>query len=128
MYIALAYSHKDPAVVEQRVGQYLDLDALMIEAGNVTVSPIAKHFILNRGRPIPGDWQYWQNYSCTLLKKCDLMVIATDIDGWKESTGVKGEVQFALMFNIDIKGVDSKGNIHNSEELQAFVADCKRYL
>jgi hypothetical protein len=128
MYVALAYSHTDPAVVEQRVNQFLDLDAILIRNGNVTVSPISKHFILNRGMKIPGDWRYWETYSCTLLKKCDMMVICTDIEGWKESTGIRGEVQFALTLGIDIRGVDSQGRFHKNFELQQFVADCKKYM
>jgi hypothetical protein len=110
VYLAAPYSHQYPIVTEHRVQQLLKADAAIIRKGFVTVTPLSKHFILNVGEKIPGDWEYWKNYSLTLLKRCDRLFILT-LDGWEQSTGVQGEIEEAKKNNIPIYLVDIEGNL-----------------
>jgi precorrin-6x reductase len=74
------------------------------------VSPLSKHFILPYG-DLPGDWEYWENYSVQLLKRCDAVFVITDIQGWEKSTGVQGEITAAKELGIPVYAVTSKGEI-----------------
>lgn len=109
VYLAAPYSDKDPAVVEKRIKEFLEIDAILTQQGIVTVSPLYKHFLLHVGN-IPGDWEYWKKYSLTLLEKCDA-VFVLGIDGWDESTGVKAETEAAKECNIPVHSVDHNGTI-----------------
>jgi hypothetical protein len=127
-YLAAAYSSPDASVTEARIQTFLDIDALLIEQGYVTVSPLSKHFILNRGREIPGDWSYWGRYSAQLLKRCDEMIVMTCIPGWKESTGIKGEIQIAITLELPIVEVNEQGHVSIGKELMAYVEECARWV
>jgi hypothetical protein len=127
-YLAAAYSSPDASVTEARIHTFLDIDALLIEQGYVTVSPLSKHFILNRGRKIPGDWNYWGRYSAQLLARCDEMIVITCIPGWKESTGIKGEIQIAITLELPILEVNEHGHVSIGKELMAYVEECARWV
>jgi Domain of unknown function (DUF1937) len=124
VYLAAPYSNPDPLIVEARMNAFLDIDALLIEQGYVTVSPLSKHFILNRGRKIPGDWAYWEAYSKQLLSACSELLVMTSIPGWKESTGVKGEIQWAIQRDIPIREVNEHGVVLIGSELMTYVLEC----
>jgi hypothetical protein len=124
VYLAAPYSSPDPLVVDARMNTFLDIDALLIEQGYVTVSPLSKHFILNRGRKIPGNWAYWENYSKRLLNVCNELLVMTCIPGWKESTGVRGEICHAIDLDMPIREVNSQGVVSIGSELMTYVREC----
>jgi len=124
VYLAAPYSSSDPLITEARMNTFLDVDALLIEQGYITVSPLAKHFILNRGRTIPGDWDYWKRYSEKLLNVCDELIVTTCIPGWKDSTGVRGEIQCAIRRDIPISEVNEHGMVSIGSELMTYVLEC----
>lgn len=94
VYLAAPYSDPDPAVIRQRIEALCEIDALLIEAGIYTVTPLSKHFILGY-RDLPGDWAYWGGYCRALLPRCDAMILL-DLPGWEASEGVRGELDIAL--------------------------------
>ena len=100
IYLAAPYSHPDEKVVEQRIAQLCRVDAILMERGQLTFSPLLKHFVRQYGN-LPGNWEYWQNFCKATLPKCNQMYIVA-IDGWQESTGVKEEKKIAEMLNIPI--------------------------
>lgn len=93
VYLAAPYSHPDPDVIQQRMRLLCEADALLIESGVYTVTPLSKHFILGY-RSLPGDWAYWGDYCRSLLPRCDAMVLIT-MPGWDSSEGVCGELELA---------------------------------
>jgi hypothetical protein len=76
------------------------VDARLMQDGIFTVSPLMKHFILHHD-DLPGDWNYWGNYSEVLLERCDCMIVVM-FDGWKESIGVQEEIKLCRKNNIPI--------------------------
>jgi hypothetical protein len=112
IYIAAPYSHDDKLIVDARVVKVMQTDANLIRKGFVTVTPLSKHFILNVGDQIPGDWDYWKRYSITLLKKCDEMFVLP-IEGWRESEGVQDEIAYAKKKGKPVRFVNELGEFIN---------------
>jgi hypothetical protein len=108
-YLAMPYSHKDPAVIERRMEIFCRVDAFLMKSGIHTVSPVSKHFMLSY-EALPGDYNYWGTYSRKLMQRCDGVYVIC-IDGWKESVGVQDEIALAKQLNLPIIMVDEQGNV-----------------
>lgn len=93
-YLAAPYSHQYPEIVIKRIELLMkaDLD-LTVNHQKITVSPLYKHYMLPYGN-IPGDWNYWENYSKALMDQCKELIIV-EMDEWKKSTGVLAEIEYA---------------------------------
>lgn len=113
-YIALPYTHKDKAVIAQRVDKFCAFDSKLNMENIQTVSPILKHLLLERNLDMPGDWNFWKDLSYTYLSRCDGMIVY-EMDGWKESLGVTEEIKFAKQKNIPIM------QFNESMDLDAFI-------
>ena len=100
VYLASPYSSDDPGVTEYRMQQLCMIDAEMIAEGIFTVTPLSKHFILGHG-DLPGDWDFWRDYCCVLLPRCDAVYVI-DLPGWDSSLGVKGEIELAQTLGIPV--------------------------
>ena len=99
-YLAAPYTHPDKRVVEERMLKLCKADAFLMKAGIFTVSPLMKHFIIHHA-DLPGDWNYWKNYSLSLLCAVD-QVIVLMLDGWRESEGVTAEILIAKNMGIPV--------------------------
>jgi hypothetical protein len=92
-YLAAPYSHDNPLVVQERMDIFARCETALMIQNIATVSPLAKHYtVVQRGAGT--DWQFWENYSRILLKRCDHLIILT-MPGWYKSKGVRGELDFA---------------------------------
>jgi hypothetical protein len=96
-YLAAPYSGSEEEV-ENRMRQLCIADAVLMKNGIFTMSPLMKHFIINY-ESLPGDWNYWKNYSEVLLSKADGMIVLK-LDGWEQSTGVQAEIEICKKNNI----------------------------
>ena len=102
IYLASPYSHPDPAVVHYRFIQTGAVLAKAIEHGHLMFSPIVhSHPIadLISWDPInhaEGELSGWMKYDFDFIDKCDELWVL-QLDGWKESRGVKAEVMFAFV-------------------------------
>jgi hypothetical protein len=105
VYLATPYSDSDPAVVEQRVANFCKMSAHLIQTGIFTISPILNHLILGYA-PLPNTWEYWKNFSETLLQKCDKMIVL-QMDGWDTSTGVIAELELCDKYNIPVEYISN---------------------
>ena len=54
---------------------------------------------------MPGDWEFWKNFCESFLYKSDELWVYM-IDGWDQSTGVKGEIDLAKNLNIPIRYIE----------------------
>lgn len=98
-YFAAPYSGSEEEV-ENRMRQLCIADAVLMKNGIFTMSPLMKHFIINY-ESLPGDWNYWKNYSEVLLSKADGMIVLK-LDGWEQSTGVQAEIEICKKNGISI--------------------------
>jgi hypothetical protein len=99
-YVAAPYSDADPEVVTRRMQLFYKADAYLMNQGYVTVSPLLKHPVVLQEKT-PSDWEYWQEYSETLLDACDIMIVIM-LPGWESSKGVLGELKFCKENNIPV--------------------------
>ena len=106
-YLAAPYSHPDKAVVEKRMETLCKVDALLMQRGIYTVSPLLKHFIVQHAN-LPTDWNYWKDYSDALLCAVD-QVIVVMMEGWQESVGVTAEIKMATDLGIPVVYVNVQG-------------------
>lgn len=106
-YLAAPYSDKDPAVIADRMERLCKTDAKLMKAGTFTVSPLMKHFIVHH-EELPGDYQFWKNYSATLLCAVDQVLVLT-LPGWKESIGVTDEIKLATDIGIPVHYINELG-------------------
>lgn len=102
-YLAAPYSGTQEQI-EARMAKFYEVDAILMQRGHFTVSPLFKHVILPYGN-IPGDWSYWKDYSRVMLSKCSEMIIIA-MDGWSTSEGVLGEMSICREFGIPFKIFD----------------------
>jgi nucleoside 2-deoxyribosyltransferase len=109
VYLAAPYSDPDPRVIEERMEQFCRTDSVLIKKGFSTVSPLYKHFML-KYCDLPGDWEYWRNYSLELLERSDALFIL-ELDGWDKSTGVTHEIESAGALKIPVYGINADGEI-----------------
>lgn len=108
-YLAAPYSDPDPNIVSDRIKSLYIADAILMEQGIYTVSPLLKHAILEH-RNLPGDWQYWKDYSLELMRRCDELIVLM-LPGWDRSEGVACEIEAAEELGIPIYHIDEKGHI-----------------
>ncbi len=104
VYLAAPYSHPDKNVVQERIKQFCAVDAHLSRSGIFTVSPLLKHLVLQH-ETLPSDWNYWKDYSYELLARCEKMVVIR-MDGWKDSVGIKAEIEYCNMTSIPIEFID----------------------
>jgi hypothetical protein len=93
IYLASPYSHPDPSVREARFNAACLAAAQMIRAGQPVFAPIIQgHSLTQFG--IPGNWPFWEPLARRYISRCD-QVIVLQIDGWRESEGVRAEMALA---------------------------------
>jgi hypothetical protein len=105
IFISSPYSHEDKSIVEDRVLKVSKFAAKIVSEGKVAISPIAYGHTLLTFHKMPSDWKFWKNYCETFIAKCDKMVVLM-LDGWEESDGVKGEIEFAIQVGIPIEYIE----------------------
>jgi hypothetical protein len=93
IYLASPYSHPDPLVRQARFEAACQATADLVRAGHAAFSPIVHgHPLVRFG--LPTDWSFWQRFDIERIRRCD-EVLVLQIDGWRESEGVRAEVKLA---------------------------------
>lgn len=109
IYLASPYSHDDQAVMEHRYYSVLKFTSRLIDQNYIVYSPIVStHYVtklLNAG-----SFDFWEKYCYKLLSRCDRLWILT-LEGWRESKGIKKEIEFARSLSIPID------HVHESDEI-----------
>lgn len=105
IYLALPYSDPNPATREHRFECANRIAAILIAGGEQVFSPIShSHPIAKQG--LDGDWQTWREFDLRMIENCDEMVVLM-LDGWRESKGVKAEIERAKYLQMPIKYFDT---------------------
>lgn len=92
-YLAVPYTHPDPAVRQERWLEASRAAAWLMGVGYPVISPISM------GHPVcvmgaGGDWAAWQRVCLAMLEAAQDMIILA-VDGWRESTGIRAEATHA---------------------------------
>lgn len=105
IYLASPYSHADPKVRQLRYEYCVVAVAELLHQGIFAYSPILHNHAISCFRDLGRDFEAWEKYDITFLVRCDELRILT-LEGWQESKGVTGEIQWANGFNIPITFMD----------------------
>lgn len=118
IYLASPYSHKDPEIRKQRYEKVLQMTAKMIlKWGLIVYSPIVhNHHIacIHLERTEDFAFDFWKKYDHKIISRCDELWVY-ELDGWKESYGVKAEMEFATSLSMKIRFVND-----NTERLVSY--------
>lgn len=102
IYLASPYTHPDPAVRQQRYEAAVKAAGFALYEGFVVYSPVAHSHPIYQACDLPDTWDFWKHPSLTMLEKAAAMYIL-DIPGWKESTGIRAEVDRAIDLSIPVR-------------------------
>ncbi len=104
IYLASPYSHPDEAVREQRYELACEATATLLKLGLVVFSPIVHgHPLVKYG--LATGFAGWEEIDREYISRCDELVVLM-IDGWRESEGVRAEVEVAHEFRKCVRYQD----------------------
>jgi hypothetical protein len=101
IYVASPYSHPDPEICNNNFKEVTKFVSNLCSQGIVAFSPITYGHTLIGFHELPSNWEYWEDFCFTFLKKCDKMIVYM-MPGWELSKGVKEEIKFADNHKIKI--------------------------
>lgn len=105
IYLCTPYSNKDSFIQEYRYISAYDTTAHLLKQGHVVFSPIACLLDLAKKYKMDTSYDFWKNYCETFIASCD-EVWVLNLDGWNESKGVMGEIEFAKNLNKPVQLYD----------------------
>lgn len=116
IYLASPYSHPSTDVREHRFQQVCAAAAELMAQGHIIFSPIAHTHPIALQGSLPLGFDYWKRVDEVYLSRCDELWILT-LDGWKDSTGIRGEIKIAQQLGMPIRYVNpSTLKITNKEK------------
>jgi len=103
-YIASPYSHDDDDIVLSRFKAVEKFTAKCLRNRQFVYSPIVHCHEIAADEELPKDFEFWGGYNRAMLATASKMIVLC-LDGWKESVGVQGEIEFAELCGIEIEYV-----------------------
>lgn len=94
LYLASPYSHPAAVVRVNRWNAVCRVAGRLMNEGNIVFSPIAHSHPIAVQCELPGTWDFWHQFDRAFIEWSDAVVIAM-LPGWKESVGVKAEIEIA---------------------------------
>lgn len=114
VYLACPYSHRDMDVRLERFAASARTAAELIRRGMYVYSPITMthpiDLVLAEKHSSMGS-DYWCDFDEAFMDVCSEMIILT-IDGWKESNGIKREMQYFQKQGKLVRFVTVDGRIY----------------
>ena len=103
-YLASPYSHPDQKVVNWRYAKAMEAKVWLLHQGWIIYSPIVSCHQVAVNYALPTDANFWNRMNFGLLAPAEGLIVL-EIDGWKESKGLYGELEFALLRGKPVKGL-----------------------
>jgi len=101
-YLAAPYSSIHIHIRDRRYHQIASVAAQLIKSGEIIYSPITAHHHLANDYDLPSDMTYWLKQNLELLRHCGKLYVL-QLDGWKDSVGVRREIDYATEHNIPVE-------------------------
>lgn len=101
-YLAVPYSHEDPRVRERRFRCANAAAGWLMRKGMHVFSPISHTHPISVDGNLPGHFDYWERFDRAYLS-CSHELYVLTLDGWKESKGVRAEIQIARGMDLPIR-------------------------
>lgn len=101
VYLASPYSSPDPAVKEKRFKDVCRAAGWLMHDGIAIFCPIAHSHPIDAELAEFGDHEFWLRQDFAVLRHCGAMFVLM-LDGWKESHGVRKEIEFAQYIGLPV--------------------------
>lgn len=101
LYVAIPYSSDDKNIEIERYEKVTKLTAKLTKLRYKVMSPITYGHTLIQYEDMPGSYDFWEDFCISFLKDCDLLIVLT-LDGWEDSKGLNGEIEYATHNHIPI--------------------------
>jgi hypothetical protein len=98
VYLASPYSDEQKSTREWRYKQAEVFTARKLAEGITIYSPIVHCHHLALGHELPKDFEFWKEHNYNMLKPCQELWVLM-IPGWRDSKGVREEIEFAQELN-----------------------------
>jgi hypothetical protein len=108
IYLASPYSDPCPAVREDRFLHICSVAAKLMRAGYFVLSPIAHCHAIDAWDVTSGGWGYWAEYDKRLMQSCDEVWVCC-MQGWRDSIGVRAEIQIAGELCLPVRYISGHG-------------------
>lgn len=102
VYLACPYSHPDRDVRLARFEAVNKVAADLMRQGLKIFSPISHTHPIAEAGELPLGWDYWHEYDHAFLSASNRLIVLM-LDGWRESTGVNGEIEIANTLGIGVE-------------------------
>src|SRR6185503_15575740 len=101
-YLACPYSHPDREVRVARFEAVNRIAGELMRRGLKIFSPISHTHPIAEATDLPLGWDYWHEYDHAFLSASKKLIVLM-LDGWRELTGVTGEIEIARNLGIEIE-------------------------
>lgn len=105
IFVSAPYSSKEKEVVESRIKAVSIYSGNLLKEGRSNISPLTLGTTILQHCDLPSDFEFWNKLSYDLLELCEEIHVLK-LDGWRESIGVMGEIDFATKKNKKIKYIN----------------------
>lgn len=102
IYLACPYSHPSRDVRVARFKAANKAACKLILQREHVFSPISHTHPIAEAGDLPLGWDYWCAYDRKMLSICNKMIVLM-LPGWKESKGVRAEVDLATEMGIPVE-------------------------
>lgn len=119
IYLAAPYTDTQPIIMEDRYVAMNKITARLITEQDAIVphSPISYTHRISHHCDPTFDWYEWD---LQYLARCDGMLVVK-LDGWKESKGVKKEMEFCMEHGIPFAHSKPDEILRKCEQLLMFI-------
>lgn len=101
IYLASPYTHKSPAIREERFNAVCRATAKLMLSGRFVFSPIAHSHPVDLCIGTPQSGAFWKAQDIPILRHAsELMVLK--LDGWEQSAGIQWEIELARKLHIPV--------------------------
>lgn len=100
IYLASPYTHKETIIRTQRWRKVSRMTAHMTRAGIIVFSPILHGHPLHDIVTLPRTTDFWARIDGSFLEHWAELLVVYQIDGWKESVGIRHEMEHAVRLQI----------------------------
>lgn len=94
-------SQKEKQVKEDRFNKINTVAAKLFKQEYTVFSPISHSHPIAISNDLAGNIEFWLEHDLKMLERCDILFVLM-LEGWKESTGVQHEINFAKGKNMPI--------------------------
>ena len=100
-YLASPYSSGNDHSMKQNYYDVVRAQANLLKNGLTVISPIAAMHVGANMHSLPKTYGFWKDHCLNMLACCD-GIIVLKINGWDKSNGVKDEIEFWTIRNVEL--------------------------